>query len=165
MEIICNSSPIIGLSAINRLNLLWELFDKVIIPNEVYLEVQNAKTNRAGVEELKQAVQKNRIQIYHVKNCDLVNQLYGRLHTGELEVIVSAKELKINHVIIDDRSARIMANAMCLKTLGLMGILLIAKEKGYIPEVKKEIDNLISNGYRISLKLYHEVLKKAGEFD
>lgn len=160
MEIICNSSPIIGLSAINRLNLLWELFDKVIIPNEVYLEVQNAKTNRAGVEELKQAVQKNHIQIYHVKNCDLVNQLYGRLHTVELEVIVS-----INHVIIDDRSARIMANAMCLKTLGLMGILLIAKEKGYIPEVKKEIDNLISNGYRISLKLYHDVLKKAGEFN
>lgn len=165
MDIICNSSPIIGLSAINRLNLLWLLFDRVIIPNEVYSEVENAKTNKIGMEELKQAVEEKHIEIYHIKNNELVNQLYGRLHTGELEVIVSAKELKISHVIIDDRSARIMANSMCLKTLGIMGILLIAKEKGYIPEVKKEIDCLIKNGYRISLKLYHEVLKKAGEFD
>lgn len=110
-------------------------------------------------------MEQNNIKIYHIKNCDLVYQLYGRLYTGELEVIVSAKELKINHVIIDDRSARIMANSMCLKTLGIMGILLIAKERGYILEIKKEIDSLIKSGYRISLNLYQEILKKAGEFN
>ena len=164
MNIVCNSSPIIGLSAINRLNLLWLLFEKVIIPHEVYLEVENAKENTIGVEELKQAVQEKHIEIYQIKNHDLVHQLYGRLHAGELEVIVLAKELQINHVVIDDRSARIMANSMCLKTLGLLGILLIAKEKGYIQEVKNEMDKLIGNGYRVSLKLYHEILKKAGEF-
>jgi len=131
MNVICNTSPIIGLSAINRLELLWLLFDKVIIPNEVYLEIQNAKTNKTGVKELTKALEENNIEIYHIKNRDLVYKLYGRLHTGELEVIVSAKELKIKHVIIDDRSARIMANSMYLKTLGIMGILLIAKEKGY----------------------------------
>ena len=105
-------------------------------------------------------MEQNNIKIYHIKNRDLVYQLYGRLHTGELEVIVSAKELKINHVIIDDRSARIMANSMCLKTLGIMGILLIAKEREYILEIKKEIDSLIKSGYRISLNLYQEILKK-----
>lgn len=110
-------------------------------------------------------MEQNNIKIYHIKNCDLVYQLYGRLYTGELEVIVSAKELKINHVIIDDRSARIMANSMCLKTLGIMGILLIAKEREYILEIKKEIDSLIKSGYRISLNLYQEILKKAGEFN
>lgn len=57
-----------------------------------------------------------------------------------------------------------MANSMYLKTLGIMGILLIAKEKGYILEVEEEIDKLIEKGYRISLNLYQEVLKKAGEF-
>ena len=122
MNVICNTSPIIGLSAINRLELLWLLFDKVIIPNEVYLEIQNAKTNKTGVKELTKALEENNIEIYHIKNRDLVYQLYGRLHTGELEVIVSAKELKIKHVIIDDRSARIMANSMYLKTLGIMEI-------------------------------------------
>lgn len=105
-------------------------------------------------------MEQNNIKIYHIKNRDLVYQLYGRLHTGELEVIVSAKELKINHVIIDDRSARIMTNSMCLKTLGIMGILLIAKEREYILEIKKEIDSLIKSGYRISLNLYQEILKK-----
>ena len=128
------------------------------------MEIQNAKTNKTGVKELTKALEENNIEIYHIKNRDLVYQLYGRLHTGELEVIVSAKELKIKHVIIDDRSARIMANSMYLKTLGIMGILLIAKEKGYSLEVKEEIDKLIEKGYRISLNLYQEVLKKAGEF-
>lgn len=63
MDVICNTSPIIGLSAINRLNLLWLLFDKVIIPNEVYLEIQNARTNKTGVEELKEALEQNNIKI------------------------------------------------------------------------------------------------------
>lgn len=165
MNVICNTSPIIGLSAIDHLELLWLLFDKVIIPNEVYLEIQNAKTNKTGIRELQEAIEQNNIEIYHIKNHDLVYKLYGRLHTGELEVIVAAKELNINHVIIDDRSARIMANSMCLKTLGIMGILLIAKEKGHILEVKKEVDSLIKSGYRISLNLYQEVLKKAGELN
>jgi predicted nucleic acid-binding protein len=31
-KIICNSSPIIGLSIIDKLNLLWEIFDEVYIP-------------------------------------------------------------------------------------------------------------------------------------
>ena len=72
MNVICNTSPIIGLSAINRLELLWLLFDKVIIPNEVYLEIQNAKTNKTGVKELTKALEEHNIEIYHIKNRDLV---------------------------------------------------------------------------------------------
>ena len=165
MEVICNSSPIIGLSAINRLDLLWLLVDRVIIPHGVFEEVVSAENNKTGAEELKKAIEEGYIEIYHVKNRALIDQLYGRLHIGELEVIVSAKELGIGHVIIDDLSARNMANAMCIKTLGIMGILLIAKERGYIEELKIEVDKLIDCGYRISLKLYHEILKKAGELD
>lgn len=40
MKAICNTSPIIGLSIIGHLELLWELFD-IYIPQEVYNEVVN----------------------------------------------------------------------------------------------------------------------------
>ena len=36
--------------------------------------------------------------------------LYGRLHFGELEVIVGAKELGIDFAIIDEHAARKMAS-------------------------------------------------------
>lgn len=36
-KVVCNSSPIIGLSIIKKLELLWEIFDEVYI-TEVMLE-------------------------------------------------------------------------------------------------------------------------------
>jgi predicted nucleic acid-binding protein len=38
IKAICNTSPIIGLSIVGRIDLLWELFD-IYIPQEVYNEV------------------------------------------------------------------------------------------------------------------------------
>lgn len=94
-----------------------------------------------------------------------MEQLYGRLHRGELEVMVAAKELKIKRVIIDDRSARHFAETMLLRSIGLMGVLLLAKECKKIESVKKYLDILIENGFRMSVKLYNQVLKSAGEID
>lgn len=79
--------------------------------------------------------------------------------------MVAAKELEIKRVIIDDRSARHFAETMLLRTVGLMGILLLAKEYKKIESVKKYLDILIENGFRMSVKLYNEVLKSAQEID
>ena len=58
IKIVCNSSPVIGLSAIGMLNLLWEMFDEVIIPEEVYKEVVEANSKDSyGAKELKNAVE------------------------------------------------------------------------------------------------------------
>lgn len=163
---VCNSSPIIGLSIIKKLDLLWELFDEIYITEEVYKEITiDEKINKIGAKELTDAIKSNHIKIYSVQNKALVEQLYGRLHRGELEVMVAAKELKIKRVIIDDRSARHFAETMLLRSIGLMGILLIAKEYKKIDSVKKYLDILIENGFRMSVKLYNEVLRSAEEID
>lgn len=166
IKAVCNSSPIIGLSIIKKLDLLWEIFDEVYITEEVYKEVTiNEKIRKIGSKELIEAVKNKHIKIYSVKNKLLVEQLYGRLHRGELEVMVAAKELKIKRVIIDDRSARHFAETMLLRSIGLMGILLLAKEYKKIESVKKYLDILIENGFRMSVKLYNQILKSAGEID
>jgi predicted nucleic acid-binding protein len=46
MKAISNTSPIIGLSIIDHLELLWELFD-IYIPQEVYNEVINESSDQA----------------------------------------------------------------------------------------------------------------------
>ncbi len=49
-KIICNSSPIIGFSLIGKLNLLWEIFDEVYIPEAVYQEVVSGNRTPSGVK-------------------------------------------------------------------------------------------------------------------
>ena len=39
IDIICNTSPIIGLISIDRLYLLWDLFGSIIIPEAVFDEL------------------------------------------------------------------------------------------------------------------------------
>lgn len=161
---VCNAGPIIGLSIIGKLELLWEIFDEVFIPEEVYNEVAgNNKYKNYGENEIKEALKNDNIKLYKVKNLEFVKQMYGRLHKGELEVMIAAKELKINRVIIDDRPARTFAETMLLRSIGLIGILITAKKLGLISEIKKYLDILIQEGYRISKKLYLEGLKSAGE--
>jgi predicted nucleic acid-binding protein len=51
-----------------------------------------------------------------------------------------------------------------LPAIGLMGILLIAKQKGKLEKIKPVIDDLKNKtSFRISDKLIAEVLKKANE--
>lgn len=89
--------------------------------------------------------------------------MYGKLHFGELEVIVSAKELGLQSAIIDEKAARKMASEFLIDTIGILGILLLAKQKNLIDCVKPDIDKLRMNGYRIADELYYQLLDKAGE--
>ena len=53
IKVVCNASPIIGLSILGQLHLLWKLFD-VMIPEEVYNKIVNYSTEGAlGKKELK----------------------------------------------------------------------------------------------------------------
>jgi predicted nucleic acid-binding protein len=163
-RIVCNASPIIGLITIGKLSLLWELFDEVIIPHAVYAEVTCDRSSYPHhIIEIDEAVNSGKIKVFNVKNQEFIKQLYGKLHEGELEVVVGAKELGISTVIIDERAARNFASSMLLDTLGIIGILQLAKKQRIIAEIKKYLDELIKNRYRISLELYDRALEKAGE--
>jgi predicted nucleic acid-binding protein len=164
LRVICNTSPIIGLISIGRLDLLWNLFDEVIIPKAVYDELSvESMRFYAQVEEIEEAVSKGLIIVYTVINEDSVKTMYGRLHFGELEVIVGAKELGIEVAVIDERAARKMASQFLIKTIGILGILLMAKRKGLLNTIREDIDALRDNGYRISESLCKEILHEAGE--
>ena len=67
IRVVCNSSPIIGFSIINKLELVWELFDEVYITNAVYEEIVNSNGSKSfGIDDLIFAVQNNNIRIYNL---------------------------------------------------------------------------------------------------
>lgn len=123
IKAMCNTSPIIGLAIIGKLNLLWELFE-VFIPREVYNEiVSKSPDNAFGKKELKKAVYEGNIKVHNVEDETFIDHKVGRLHKGELEVIVGAKELDIQVVIIDEKAARSFSETLMLKPIGLLWIL------------------------------------------
>ncbi|MCL6589778.1 MAG: DUF3368 domain-containing protein [Firmicutes bacterium] len=82
---------------------------------------------------------------------------------GELEVIVGAKELNADYLLLDEKTARNFAETLSLEPTGLIGTLLLAKASGRIHEVKSYLDLLIENNYRISKHIYWQILSEQGE--
>jgi len=162
-KVICNASPIIGLIGINQLVLLWELFDEVFVSEAVYQEI-TAINRKQEIAQFTDAVTHGLIKVIKIRGEELANLLYGKLHLGELETIIGAKEdPSINFAIIDEKAARAFAATMLVDTLGILGILMLAKRKGKIKIVRPYMDKLIQNNYRISDALYNEVLLKVSE--
>lgn len=66
--------------------------------------------------------------------------------------------------MLDERDARQVAQSIGLRLIGTLGILLLAKGKHIIPEIKPLLDAMINVAqYWVNNKLYEQVLKQAGE--
>lgn len=164
--IITNTSPIIALSMIHSLPLLWKLFDKVYVPEAVVKELTSSfGENDYGRTEILEAIKEENVIVYSVKDEVLVQRMYGKLHHGELETIIGGKELDTDFVLIDERAARNMAKNFFLTPIGTLGILRLAKSQGKVDKIKPYMDILIASGYRIGKPLYEQVLKLENEWD
>jgi len=56
-----------------------------------------------------------------------------------------------------------MAANFLVDTLGILGILSLAKKQGILKNIKSDIDMLRSSGYRISESLYRQILLQNNE--
>ncbi len=66
-------------------------------------------------------------------------------------------------LLLDDRAGRKAAQKLGLPTTGLIGILILAKEKGLISEVSSLLEELRNKGYWLGDSLIEIALKLAGE--
>ena len=65
--------------------------------------------------------------------------------------------------LIDDSKARTIAEAININCIGTLGLLLKAKEKNLINELKPIFKKFLSNGRFFSKKLLNEILARTGE--
>ena len=66
-------------------------------------------------------------------------------------------------LLLDDRAGRRIAVRMNISTTGLIGLLLVAKERGFIESVGILIKKLRKNGYWLSDEIMKTAIKLAGE--
>ena len=159
MIVVSDSSPITNLAAIGQLDLLRQLYHNVVIPTAVYRELTATEASHPGaiVQSL------DWIEIKDVTNLLLVTALRIELDEGEAEAIVLAQEIAADLLLLDERRGRSVAGRFGLRVVGLLGVLIDAKQLGLILEIKPLLDELIRFGFRIGQELYRRVLQAAGE--
>jgi len=156
-RVVVDSSCLIGLAQINLFKLLKELFSEVYIPDAVYNEVVIKGKGEIGSEDTESAVKNGWILKRTINDEVAVNALTTILGKGEAEAIILYKELELDCALIDERTARSMADLMNINTMGVLGIIDSAIKKGFSVDKKKVIDRLKDSGFRISDKLYKKM--------
>lgn len=100
----------------------------------------------------------------HVDNRTLVQVLSQDLDIGEAESIALALELQAEILLMDERLGRQTAERLRLRYIGVIGILVQAKQKGLIDHIEPLLKALRNRaGFRISDELYMRVLQDEGE--
>lgn len=159
-RVIVNSTPLIALSNIGKIDLLQQLYHEIYIPQAVYNEVSE-KNDDAG-KILEKSL--NWIKVIKIKHPENYAMYKAKLHAGEVEVMILAQENpKADLLIIDDNAAKKTAKFLGLKVTGTMGVLLKAKQSGIISNVAPLLEALKNNGFYISDSIVEMVLKQAGE--
>jgi len=161
MIVVSNSSPLIGLARIRKLDLINLNYGKLIVPKAVWEEVVIQGDNKLGAKEIRKAVW---IETVAVENKNLALSLRQDLGAGEAESIALAIELKADLLLMDELLGRETAHYFGLKYIGVIGIILEAKRKGFIKAIKPLLDKLRDQAaFRMSDSLYKRVLSDEGE--
>jgi predicted nucleic acid-binding protein len=152
VPVVSNSSPLIALVRIQRLDLVPTLLQSVLIPPAVAREIS------PSIPVLPRWIS---VQAPTAPPSGLTSR--ARLGDGEWEAIALAVEVGAAAILIDDRPARRLAETAGLNVIGTLGLLLEAKRAGHIRTIRTELDKLLETSFFFSQQLYDELLRVAGE--
>lgn len=121
MIVVSDTTPLIGLASIGRLNILQELFGEVYIPQAVYDEtVTHGRVEGSAKQEVDDA---SWIHVAQVQDRLAVNILLDEMDLGEIETIVLAGEMETDWVLMDEKKGRRKLSQLDIPKIGLIPIL------------------------------------------
>ncbi len=157
---VTDTSPLIFLAKLDRLDLLRKEAEEVLAPSAVLQEI--AKQDDEATVRIEDA-RRMWLQVRPLKDLRLSTVLKRELGDGEAEAISLALETAAARIVLDDLDARRLADRLGLKPVGTLGLLLAAKLRGEIPSLRAEIHRLRHGGFRAAPALVEEILRSAGE--
>jgi predicted nucleic acid-binding protein len=158
--VVSDTSPIRALAHLNRVDLLATLFDQVLVPPAVDVELRSPPSDLPFVDVRQFAF----VLIQAPSDLKKVGEFKRVLDPGESEALALALEVGVSTVLIDEAAGRSMAKRLGLSPIGVLGLLLRAKQRGLVALVEPLLDQLENDlGFFISGSLRAEVLRLAGE--
>jgi predicted nucleic acid-binding protein len=159
--VVSDTSPVLNLARIGRLQLLALLYRQVLIPSAVYDELTAPKSDLPTAIDL---ASQPWLIVATANDQKRVQELREDLDRGEAEAIVLAIERRADLLLVDERRGRRAASAAGLTVTGLLGVVARAKQAGLIDLAKPVLDELIQIArFWIGPDLYAEVLAELGE--
>lgn len=159
--VVSNTSPLTNLAAIGAMGLLERLFGRVHIAEAVTQELAAGGHHWPGRAEVAAA---SWVECHRVQNRSLVLALRQDLDSGESATIALGLEIGATLVLMDERDGRHRAQRMGLRTMGVVGVLLLAKERGLLAAVGPSLDALRAQaGFWLSDAVYRQALSNADE--
>lgn len=154
--VIADSESIFSLAIIDKLELLSQLFEEVKISKAVWEEI----TIDISTEFYDKIEQFFKSKVTNIKG---FNELTFVMDYGESESVILYKELNADFLLIDDKKARKIAENFEVKCIGTLGVLSVAKEKGFINELRPFFITFLNNNRYYSIKILNKLLERYNE--
>ncbi len=155
MILIADSSALIALAIIDKLEILQKLFGKVYVPRAVYDEI--SKENKTEAKKLTKFCKNKVLDIETKINFNI------SLGKGESEAVILYQEQNADFLLCDDKKAKKFAQSFGINVIGSLGVLIKAKKAGLIDAIAPLIDILKESRIYIDENTCNLVLKMAGE--
>lgn len=154
MIVVSDTSPLCYLLLIERIEILPQLFNRVIIPQRVRDELLTPAAPKVVQEWMSQPPDWLEVQTI----TEPINVALNQLDLGQ-EAITLALQLKADLILLDDLAARRIAIQFQLEIVGLLGILSSAADKGSV-DFSAAIERLQQTTFRASSKLIQSLLQR-----
>ncbi|HRZ07774.1 MAG TPA: DUF3368 domain-containing protein [Candidatus Contendobacter sp.] len=157
MIVFSNTTPFVALASIQQLDLMPRLFQRIHVVEEVVAECRAG--GRIPVPELTRLPW---IQV--VSATPLVySTLLLALDKGEKHTLDMAIQYRADWVIIDEKIGRNVAEYLGLNVVGTLGILLKAKQAGWIASFSQSVMAMQSQGIFYHPRLIRKLATAVGE--
>ena len=154
MIVISDTTPLISLLKIERLDLLEKIFGQVFIPDGVFNELIQ---NKNYTQEANMIISSDFIVTKSVSDRKAVEILEKTtsLDRGESEAIILFSELKAELMLMDERRGREVALKLKIPLSGTLGVLLEAFDKGIISceQMEQYLNEFQKQNRRFSRKI------------
>ncbi|MCX6935226.1 MAG: DUF3368 domain-containing protein [Verrucomicrobia bacterium] len=153
MIVVSDTSGLSVLITVGHEDLLQKLFHQVLVPFAVERELRQFHQ-----------VLPTWVEVKGVQFVPAIDPWMAGLGEGEREAIVLAEETRADLLLMDERKGRRVATRKGLKVIGILGVLILAKQRGFLPKVQPVLRQMVEDArFHVSAQVMDAVLKQTGE--
>lgn len=154
--LVSDTGALISLALVGKLDLIEKVFGELHIAQAVWEELNNYENPCFDKLELEKLQDK----VTSIKGSNHLNMI---MDYGESESVILYEEVNADLLLIDDRRARLIAESLSVKCIGSIGLLIKAKQKGFIIELKPIFLEWMKLHRYFSKSLLNAILLRFGE--
>lgn len=157
--VIADAGPLIAFARLGQIGLLTQVFSQVRVTEQVFAEC-TCRADFAETQPILEAAQTQMIQRCTAPASHF--ELALHVDAGEASAIAAAAEWGCG-VLMDDKAGRRMAKNFGVASIGTVGVLVLAKQKKLVSNIKPLLNQLTQSGYFLGDKLIASALAAVGE--